>query len=76
MHLHLSDEENKAKGEEENNGVYAFKKCLLIFRWWYKGLEQDFTCCGSLPPCFQDLTEIPNTVKTSERRGTKGGPKI
>lgn len=43
MHLHLSDEENKAKGEEENNGVYTFNKCLLIFRWWYKGLEQDFT---------------------------------
>lgn len=30
MCLDLSDEENKAKGEEENNGVYTFKKCLLI----------------------------------------------
>lgn len=30
MHLLLSDEENKAKGEEENNGVYTFKKWLLI----------------------------------------------
>lgn len=30
MHLDLSDEGNKAKGEQENNGVYTFKKCLLI----------------------------------------------
>lgn len=30
MHFYLSDEENKAKGEEENNGVYTFKKCLLV----------------------------------------------
>lgn len=30
MHLHLSDKVNKAKGEEENNDVYTFKKRLLI----------------------------------------------
>lgn len=55
MHLYFCDEENKAKGEEENNGVYTFKKMLIDFRWWYEGLEQDCTCCGSSPTCFQDL---------------------
>lgn len=30
MHLHLSDQENKAKDEKENNDIYTFKKCLLV----------------------------------------------
>lgn len=33
MHLHLSDEENKAKDKKENNGIYTFKKMLIGFRW-------------------------------------------
>lgn len=52
MHLHLSDEKNKAKDEKENNGIYTFKKCLLVLDGDMKDKTQDFTGCGLFPPCF------------------------